>query len=111
MLYSCVLTPMRSDNGFIVKSAKLIRFPATIKTVCHKKTFKVITTFGNKEIVYDPSSKVNSRNNIKAIADLLRSRNDLENALVVAEDFIDNACIAKKLYEQSQAYVYRKNVK
>lgn len=105
MLYSCTLMPMRSETGFIAKSATILRFPATIKTICRKNVFVVRITFGNKEIIYDPSSKEKRKNDIQVIAQLLRGRNDLENAIATAEDFIDNAFMVRKLYEQSQGNV------
>lgn len=105
MLYSCSLVPMRNEGGFIVKSASIIRFKGTISTVCRKKVFLVRITFGNKEIIYDPSSKESRKNDIQAIANLLRGRHDLENALIVAEDFIDHAFMIKRLYEQTKANV------
>ena len=104
-LYSCSLVPMRNEGGFIAKSATIIKFPGTVATVCRKNVFLVRITFGNKEYIYDPSSKEKRKNDIKSIADILRSRHDLENAISVAEDFIDNACIVKRLYEQSQSNV------
>lgn len=105
MLYSCTLMPMRSETDFIAKSANIIRFPATIKTICRKNVFVVRITFGNKEIIYDPSSKEKRKNDIQVIAQLLRGRNDLENAIATAEDFIDNAFMIRRLYEQSQTNV------
>ncbi len=104
-LYRCSLVPMRNEGGFIAESATIVRFPGTITTICHKNVFLVRITFGNKEYIYDPSSKKRRKNDIKAIAEILRSRNDLENAMSVAEDFIDNACIVKRLYEQSRSNV------
>lgn len=105
MLYSCTLMPMRSETGFIAKSATILRFLATIKTICRKNVFVVRITFGNKEIIYDPSSKEKRKNDIQVIAQLLRGRNDLENAIATAEDFIDNAFMVRRLYEQSQGNV------
>lgn len=104
-LYCCSLVPMRNEGGFIAKSAAIVKFPGTIATICRNNVFLVRITFGNKEYIYDPSSKEKRKNDIKSIADILRSRNDLENAMSVAEDFIDNACIVKRLYEQSQPHV------
>lgn len=105
ILYSCSLVPMRNEGGFIAKSAKLIQFRGTVSAISQKNLFLVRITFGNKEYIYDPSSNEARKNDIKAIADLLRKRIDLENAPSVAEDFIDNACLIKRLYEQSQSHV------
>lgn len=102
VLYSCSLIPMRNDEGFIVKSASVIKFTGLITSTCRKNVFFVKVRFGNKEIIYDPSSKENRKRDIQAIASHLRSRVDLENAHDVAEDFISSACIVKRLYDQHQ---------
>lgn len=101
MLYRCSLVPMKNGNGFIALSAKPVRFKATIVTSCNKRGFKVEVKFGNKVIEYDPKSPERKRNDIAYISDNLRKRLDLENAPMVAEDFINNACIVLRLYEQS----------
>ena len=100
MLYKCTLIPMRTEDGFIAKTAVLVQFPGTISTVC-RNVFIVLVKFGNKVIIYDPSSKDKRKRDIKMIADNLRNRLDLENGPRVAEDFIDNACMIKRLYDQS----------
>lgn len=105
MLYSCSLVPMRNDGGFIAKTATPIRFKATITTSCRGKSHQVKVRFGNKMLIYDPTSSEKRKRDIKAIADDLRTRLDLENGQMVAEDFINNACIVKRLYEQSKSHV------
>lgn len=99
-LYKCLLVPMRGEKGFVAKTASLIQFSCTITTICRRNTFRVTAKFGNKIIIYDPSSHERRKRNIKYIADILRNRIDLENSLKVAEDFIDNACMVKRLYDQ-----------
>lgn len=113
VLYSCTLIPMRNDNGFIVKSINLLQFEASISTYCreNKHQFSVTVKFGNKVFVYDPSSKEHRKRDITKIADILRNRADLLNAHSVAEEFINNACIVKRLYNQYQQNVSRKNDK
>ena len=56
-------------------------------------------------LIYDPTSTEKRKRDIKAIADNLRTRLDLEDGQIVAEDFINNACIVKRLYEQSKCHV------
>lgn len=99
-LYSCTLIPMRGDNGFIVKSASIIKFKGTITTSCNNKNYSVKIKFGNKLVVYKPDSKNERERNIQEIANFLRSRVDLENAQTVAEEFISTACIVKRLHDQ-----------
>lgn len=101
-LYSCSLTPMHNEQGFIAVSATIVLFKARIETTVNDSTFKVSVKFGNKDIIYDPTSKDPKCNDIKGIAESLRKRNDLQDAYRVAEDFLDSACIVKGLYERSK---------
>ena len=101
-LYSCSLIPMRNDEGFIAKSASLITFKATINTRCHNNKFMVLVKFGNCTIIYDPSSKEKRKRDIKTIADNLRKRLDLVKPFEVAEEFVNAACMVKRMYDQSQ---------
>lgn len=101
-LYNCSLVPMNNEKGFIAMSATLIQFKASVITNYRedKNIFQVIVKFGNKRILFDPSSKKNRERNISKIADNLRNRSDLLNGHAVAEDFINNACIVQRLYKQ-----------
>ena len=100
MLYHCSLTPMRERDGFIAMSATPIQFPATIMVTCNKHAHIVKVMFGNKTIIYEPGSKEKRKRDISAIAEKLRNRIDLKDAQSVASDFVDNACMVKRLYEQ-----------
>lgn len=106
VLYSCSLVPMRNDNGFIVKSATMMRFEAMIRTSCRKDSFVVSVKFGNKLYIYDPASRDKQKNDIKKIADILRNRVDLVEAHNVAEEFINQACMVKHMYQQSSGNVH-----
>lgn len=101
-LYHCSLIPMKSDSGFIAKTAKLIKFPATVSTACKDDNYIVKVRFGNKVVTYDPACNDKKKNDIKAISDLLRKRVDLENSQDVAEEFINSAFLVRRLYEQSK---------
>lgn len=105
-LYSCSLIPMQNNGGFIAKTANIVRFEAAIHTTCRKNSFIVSVKFGNKLYVYDPASKDKQKQNIKKIADALRSRVDLVNPSNTAEEFINQACMVKIMYEQSTGNVY-----
>lgn len=107
VLYSCSLIPMNSGNGFIAKTANIVKFEAKISTHCNNENgvFNVCVQFGNKKIVYDPSSKFKNRTDISSIAQELRNRVDLEQALCVAEDFINHALIVRRLYQQHTTHV------
>lgn len=99
-LYSCSLIPMKKEGGFIAKTAQLIKFKAMIETKITRTTFRVSVKFGNKVITYDPTSNEKRQQNIKTIADGLRKRVDILDAGQVAEDFLNSACIVKRMYEQ-----------
>lgn len=101
-LYSCSLIPMRKEEGFIAKSVQLVKFKAIIDTKISKSTYRVSVKFGNKVITYEPGHKEKRYNDLKAIADGLRKRIDIVDANQVAEDFLDSACIVKRLYEQEK---------
>lgn len=98
-LYKCTLVPMRNGHGFVVQSAKLVQFPALIKTKYEKGSFEVTVSFGIKSYHYNPTSTNPAYNNIKWIADKLRSRIDLKDSWSVAESFIDHALAAKRMSE------------
>lgn len=102
VLYHCSLIPMNNDKGFIVKAATLLKFEGNIITNYRedKNIFTVSVKFGNKLIIYDPSSKEARKRNIQAIAENLRNRLDLQNANEIANEFVNNACIIKRLYQQ-----------
>lgn len=98
-LYSCTIIPMMKADGFIAKTAKLIKFKAMIETKMGGNDYYVSVKFGNKSITYDPTSKEKRHRNIKYIADKLRGRVDVVDANQVAEDFLNSACIVKRMYE------------
>ncbi|MCM1296168.1 MAG: hypothetical protein NC311_11560 [Muribaculaceae bacterium] len=102
-LYKCTLVPMTTKEGFIAKTATLIRFPATMVTKCNGRTFSIEIKFGNKTLVYDPDSTDPRKRDIQGIAANIRGRNDMENPAEVAEEFISSACMVKRLYDQHNA--------
>lgn len=102
MLYKCGLIPMKSDQGFIAISAKLVQFEAKTETIVCDDVYKVIVRFGHKEIIYDPTSKSSKQNNIQNIASLLRNREDLKSANAVAEEFLDCACLLQSIYNRNK---------
>lgn len=106
VLYSCSLIPMRNDEGFIAKSATIIKFEGVICTTCRKDVYVVSVKFGNKLYIYDPSSKERRKRDIKKIADTLRNRVDLVDAFNVAEEFINAACMVKHMYNQAHEDVH-----
>lgn len=111
VLYSCSLIPMESKHGFIAKSAKLLMFEANIFVSCDNKhgSFVVSVQFGNRKFVYNPASSLSRERDIKAIADILRKRVDLKEAVSVAEEFINHAVVVKRLYAQYKEYsAYKK---
>lgn len=102
MLYSCSLTPMRNDKGFIANSANLVKFKGTISSICRGDKFIVNVQFGNRLFTYDPSSNDRRKNDIQGIAEALRTRVDLENAAIVAEDFVNDAFVVRRMYKESR---------
>lgn len=99
-LYQATLIPMTSKGGFIALNAKLVQFDAKINTEVKENTYRVTVQFGQKEIIYDPTSKNSKKNNIQAIANLLKSRIDLKSKDAVAEEFLDSACLLLSIYKR-----------
>lgn len=99
-LYQVTLIPMTSNKGFIALNAKLVQFEAKINTEVNDDTFRVSVQFGQKIIIYDPTSEDTKKNNIQAIANLLRSRIDLKSKDAVAEEFLDSACLLLSIYKR-----------
>lgn len=99
-LYQVTLIPMTSDNGFIAINARLVQFVAKINTEVEEHTYRVTVQFGQKTIVYDPTSKDAKKNNIQTIANLLRNRVDLKSKDAVAEEFLDSACLLLSIYKR-----------
>lgn len=99
-LYQVTLIPMTSNKGFIALNAKLVQFEAKINTEVKDDIFRVSVQFGQKTIVYDPTSKNVKKNNIQSIANLLRSRIDLKSKDAVAEEFLDSACLLLSIYKR-----------
>lgn len=91
---------MTSNKGFIALNAKLVQFEAKINTEVNDDTFRVSVQFGQKIIIYDPTSEDTKKNNIQAIANLLRSRIDLKSKDAVAEEFLDSACLLLSIYKR-----------
>ncbi len=104
-LYKCTLIPMKQEQGFIAKTAKIIKFRASVVTICNDDQYQVEVRFGNRRIIYNPESTDQSRNDIQTIANHLRGRQDLENSYLVAEDFIDSAFMVKHIFNQTR-YVH-----
>lgn len=100
ILYCCSLTPMREGDGFVAKSAKIVKFPAVIRTICRKDAHMVQVKFGNKLYIYDPSKQETKKRSIEAIANALRNHVDLANACWVAEEFTNAACMLRHMYHQ-----------
>ncbi|MCM1142541.1 MAG: hypothetical protein NC453_28560 [Muribaculum sp.] len=103
-LYKCTLRKMKNKEGFIAVTASLVRFRSRLVSVRRKGVFMIRIEFGNKMLIYDPSSRERRRRDIQKIADNLRNRYDLENPGKVAEDFVNQACIVKQLYEQAHVH-------
>lgn len=104
LLYHSALVPMKSDNGFICLNADLVKFTAKIKSfnIPEHQYFRVEVRFGQKTIKYDPSSKNKKINDMQAIADMLRKREDLLDSMEVADRFLDAATVALTCYRREK---------
>lgn len=101
-LYKVVLIPMRDGkNGFIATKAEAVKFEGKIEVELDDNTFRVSVKFGHKTLVYDPTSSSPKNRNIQAIAELIKSRQDLKDNFKVAEEFLDSACLVNSLYKRT----------
>lgn len=100
ILYRCSLVPMLTGNGFIARSATVVKFPAIIQTVSKRGELSVSVSFGNKLFVYCPDDDGPEDLRIQSLARTLRNRIDLEDAIGVAQEFVDAACMIKHLHNQ-----------
>lgn len=100
-LYHATLVPMKSGEGFIAISAKLVKFSAKIETSISDNVFRVSVRFGNRCLTYEPGSKDKRMNSITKIADRIRERVDLENTESVVSDFLEAATIVLAYYKEA----------
>lgn len=107
-LYQVSLIPMTSDHGFIALNPKLVQFVAKIETEADNNKYRVTVKFGNKIIIYDPTSPNKKKNDIQTIVNLLKSRADLKYKEAVTEEFLDCACLLLSIYkrENKNSYVH-----
>lgn len=102
VLYDAEIVPMgtnqnrKSCRGFIVTKLTPTEFDAVVST---NKYGAVHVIFGNKDIVYDPTSTKPSRKSKSAVLDVLISRPDIANKESVIEQFLQAAQEADDLHE------------
>lgn len=102
VLYSVNLVPMKNDNGFVVVSASQKLFKARIETELHDDIYRVSVKFGNKTLVYDPTSNLQQRRSISQIADLITKAQNLKDRMTIANEFTDSACLVQSLYNRQK---------
>ena len=101
MLYHCTLVPMTEGDGFIVMNASAVHFKAKIETHIDGEYY-VKVSMGYKSVIYEPGSDDPRKNNMQVVADMLRKRNDLTDAMQVADDFLDAATLVLMLYKKNK---------
>ena len=99
VLYSTTLIPMKECMGFVAISAEPVRFTANINTIIDDDRYMVEVKFGNKTIVYDPSSSMENRRTIPGIIETLLHRIDIKHPDQVIEDFREAAEIVLAYYK------------
>lgn len=102
-LYDAEIVPMgkhqnrKSCRGFIVVSLSPSLFEATVSL---DKWGAATVSFGNKTIVYDPTSTKPSRNNKEAVIKVLSDREDINDKELVIAQFISLVDDADRLHEE-----------
>lgn len=102
LLYHVAMIPMHDKDGFIAVEARQVKFNAKIETHLEEGNFQVLVKFGHKVFIYDPTSKSKKKNDMFAIANLIRERQDLNSSFAVADEFLDNAMMAYVLYKKQE---------
>ncbi len=99
VLYSVTLIPMKECMGFIAISAEPVKFAANINTIIDDNVYMVEVKFGNKTLVYDPTSNLENRRTISGIVNTILHRIDIKQPGQVSEDFREAAEIALAYYK------------
>lgn len=98
VLYSTHLVPMKERMGFVAISAEPVKFAARINTIVDDDKYVVEVKFGNKTIVFDPSSPLESHRSIDSVVKTLSKRIDIKNPEKVICDFKESAEIVSAYY-------------
>lgn len=97
-LYKVVIIPMLHNDGFVTIHAEIVKFTATVTTNIDGDFPSVSVTFGNKTIVYDPSSYDRNRSDMSCVIKTLSQRIDIKDMDSVIADFIDSAELVRRTY-------------
>ena len=99
-LYDVEMVPMRKKDGFVVKTAEPVLYPATI--VCSHipgMLYHVEAVFGGKRIVFDPTElRDRSVCDLNKAIEKLRMRTDVENLDQALEEFTNETYRINQLY-------------
>lgn len=98
--YRCTLSPMKNGNGFVAIFAKPLKFDEKISVLGRPGRNTVLVRWGCKTLTYNPASDKEYERDIQKIANNLRRRNDLNDPNRAAEEFINEALLVKRLYDQ-----------
>lgn len=97
-LYRVIIIPMTHNDGFVTIQAEIVKFAATVTTSTEGDSPTVSVTFGNKTLVYDPSSCDRSRSDISCVIKTLSQRMDIKDVDGVIADFVDSAELVRRTY-------------
>jgi hypothetical protein len=101
ILYDSTLIPMKEKDGYIVIEITPVAFEATVETTyVPKSIYKVEVKFGNKTVLFDPvDGKQKSVSTISGVKGILEKRMDVRDLQQVVDDFLEQAYILMKYYE------------
>ena len=107
ILYDVQLKDMRSNNGYVVVSAIPVRFGAKVESnVISKSIYRVIVSFGNKTIYYDPKDgKSPSSRTVDGVLKVLGSRCDIADQHSVIDEFKKQAVALNRKMENDGIYL------
>jgi hypothetical protein len=105
ILYDATLIPMKEKDGYIVIEITPVAFRATVETTyVPKAIYKVEVRFGNKTVLFNPvNGKQKSVSTISGVRGILEKRMDIKDLQQVVDDFLEQAYILMKYYENDGA--------
>jgi hypothetical protein len=113
ILYDATLIPMKEKDGYIVIEVTPVAFRATVETTyVPKAIYKIEIKFGNKTILFNPvGGKQESVSTIPGVRSILEKRMDIKDLQQVIDDFLEQAYILMKQYENDGAQFSKRRKK
>lgn len=110
ILYRVALAPMSDRKGYVIVSAKKVKFEALVEMfVKPGEIYRVTVSFGNKILYFDPKNgKSHFSNTVDGVVQVITKREDIENKEVVLQIFIERSKqLLARMTEDSHIATYK----